>query len=413
MAMDMCTVLVVDDEEIVRFVFSKTLAEKGFSVIEAKDGSDALALLASGGVDAVLLDLKMPGMDGIETMKRMKELDPDIPVIMVTAFGDIATAVEAIKLGAYDFVEKPPQISRIMVTLERAIEKSVLERRVKKLGKSVEEAKALRVVCEKLKEMDRLKMVFLSSFSHELKTPLTSIVGYARLSDKKLGKVLAAAGKDYGQSSRELELAKMNVGIIVTEAERLTGLINNILDLTEMESGRTQWRMEQHSLDSIVGEAAAPAAEKCRKKGIKFVMDAEEGLPEVLGDRARLLHVMDNLFSNAVKFTEKGAVTVTLRLMPDSAAGGPSGGTFIGVSVADTGQGITGKDMESIFEVFCQTGDGLTDKPGGIGLGLPMCRQIIERHGGRLWAESEYGTGSVFTFTLPVEGGKGKWANNR
>ncbi len=407
MVRDMCTVLVVDDEEIVRFVFSETLVEKGFSVIAAQDGGEALARLASGGIDAVLLDLKMPGMDGIETMKLMKELDPDVPVIMVTAFGDISTAVEAIKLGAYDFVEKPPQISRIMVTLERAIEKSVLERRVKKLGKSVEETEALRAVCEKLKEMDRLKTVFLSSFSHELKTPLTSIVGYARLVDKKLGKVLAA-GKDCGQSARELDLAKKNAGIIITEAERLTGLINNILDITEMESGSTQWRKERFSLASIIGEAAVRVADICLKKGIKFIMDTEEGLPEVLGDRVRLLHVMDNLFSNAVKFTDKGAVTVTLRLVPDSAVGDASGGTFIEVRVSDTGQGITATDMESIFEVFRQTGDGLTDKPRGIGLGLPLCRQIVERHGGRIWAESEYGKGSVFTFTLPLEGGKDK-----
>jgi signal transduction histidine kinase len=408
MVKDISRVLVVDDEEIVRFVFRETLTEKGFFVIEAKDGGEALARFASGGIDAVLLDLKMPGMDGIETMKRLKELDPDVPVIMVTAFGDIATAVEAIKMGAYDFVEKPPQISRIMVTLERAIEKSLLERRVKKLGKSVEETETLRAVCEKLKEMDRLKTVFLSSFSHELKTPLTSIVGYARLVDKKLGKVLAAAGRDDGQSARELDLAKKNAGIIITEAEKLTGLINNILDITEMESGSTQWRRERLSLALHIGEAAVPVAEICRKKGLKFIMDVEEGLPEVMGDRSRLLRVMNNLFSNAVKFTEKGAVTVTARLVSCPAVSGESGGTSIMVSVGDTGQGITGKDMESIFEIFCQTGDGLTDKPGGIGLGLPLCRQIIERHGGRIWAESEYGNGSVFTFTLPVEGGKDK-----
>jgi len=393
MARDMRTVLVVDDEEIVRFVLRQTLVEKGYSVIEAKDGGDALARLSSGGIDSVLLDLKMPGMDGIETMKRMKEFDPDVPVIMVTAFGDIATAVEAIKLGAYDFVEKPPQISRILVTLERAIEKSILEKRVKKLGKSVEETEALRAVCEKLKEMDRLKTVFLSSFSHELKTPLTSIVGYARLVDKKLGKVLSASGKDYGQSARELDMAKENTRIIITEAERLTALINNILDITEMESGVTHWQRERLSLASVIGEAAVPVAEICRKKGLKFIMDTDEGLPEVLGDRARLLQVMGNLFSNAVKFTDKGSVTVTSRLMPDPEAGDASDCKFIGVSVTDTGQGITVKDMESIFEVFCQTGDGLTDKPGGIGLGLPLCRQIVERHGGRIWAESEYGAG--------------------
>ncbi len=126
-------ILIVDDEEIVRFALSEKLKENGFSVIEAYDGRSAVDIFGREAVDAVLLDLRMPGMDGIETMQGLKKLAPDIPIIMITAHGDIPTAVQAIKLGAYDFIEKPPQISKLIVTLQRAIERLELQKRVKRL----------------------------------------------------------------------------------------------------------------------------------------------------------------------------------------------------------------------------------------------------------------------------------------
>ncbi len=134
----MRTVLTVDDEEIVRFTLSEKLKEHGFSVKEACNGRDAVAICTSESIDAVLLDLNMPEMDGIETLQELKRQGSNVPVIIVTAYGDISTAVKAIKLGAYDFIEKPPQVSKLLVTLERAIEKGELEKKVKKLDTTLE-----------------------------------------------------------------------------------------------------------------------------------------------------------------------------------------------------------------------------------------------------------------------------------
>ncbi|MBF0505546.1 MAG: sigma-54-dependent Fis family transcriptional regulator [Nitrospirae bacterium] len=134
----MKTVLTVDDEAIVRFALSEKLKERGYSVKEACNGRDAVAICTSETIDAVLLDLNMPEMGGIETLHELKKLGIDVPVIIVTAYGDIPTAVKAIKLGAYDFIEKPPQVSKLFVTLERAMEKAELEKRVKNLDTTLE-----------------------------------------------------------------------------------------------------------------------------------------------------------------------------------------------------------------------------------------------------------------------------------
>ena len=157
----MSKVLVVDDEEIVRYALTEKLKENGFSVSEAYDGRNAIEMFREKEFDAVLLDLRMPEMDGIETLNELKKHYEDVPVIIVTAYGDIPTAVEAIKIGAYDFIEKPPQISKLIVTLRRAIEKSELMRKVKRLDTAYENSlecllgrsRAIRDVIEQIQKV--------------------------------------------------------------------------------------------------------------------------------------------------------------------------------------------------------------------------------------------------------------------
>ena len=154
-------ILIVDDEEIVRFALSEKLRENDFSVIEAFDGRNAVDVFGREVVDAVLLDLRMPDMNGIETMQELKKIDPDVPIIIVTAYGDIPTAVQAIKLGAYDFIEKPPQISKLIVTLQRAVEKLELQRMVQRLDTTFDtslellmgKSKVIKKVIEQIKQV--------------------------------------------------------------------------------------------------------------------------------------------------------------------------------------------------------------------------------------------------------------------
>lgn len=386
-------ILIVDDDEMVRCVLTEKLSESGFSVTAACDGQSAVELFCARSFNAVLLDLKMPGMDGIQTLKELRKHDPDIPVIMVTAFGDIATAVGAIKLGAYDFVEKPPQINRIMVTLRRAIEKATLENEVRVLGKSVEESAALKQAYEKLKELGQVKTAFLSSVSHELRTPLTSIIGYAEISRKKLAKLIPELGEGDPAIAKKIGQVEENLGVIVSESERLAGLIERILDLTAMEAGTAEWRWEPLSLKEVIENSAAEFAPVFSEKGLEFAVEIQDDLPLIKGDRFRFQQVINQMLSNAAAFTDQGRVTCSAKRVRQE----------ILVSIADTGRGILASRHGVIFEKFSQIGDPLTDKPKGVGLGLSTCRLIVEYHGGKISVESEPGKGSVFTIVLPVE----------
>ncbi len=385
-------VLVVDDDEMVRCVLNEKLSGIGYEVTDACDGQSALELFRGTVFDAVLLDLKMPGMDGITTLREMRRHDPDVPVIMVTAFGDVATAVEAIKLGAYDFTEKPPQLSRIMMTLKRAIEKAALEREVRNLAKTAEESAALKAACEKLKELDKMKTAFLSSISHELRTPLTSIIGYAEIARQKYCKLLSSITPNDQNMSQVLGQIDASLDILVSEGHCLADLIDNVLELTALEAGTADMCSDDICLESVIHGVAAEFTEQFTSRGLDFSWEIEADLPSVVGDSRRLSRVMRHLFSNAVKFTEQGRVSCSAR---------KAQGRLL-VSVSDTGKGIPGALHRAIFDKFSQIGETLTDKPKGTGLGLPICRLIVERHGGNIWVESEPGKGSTFTFSLPA-----------
>ena len=178
-----------------------------------------------------------------------------------------------------------------------------------------------------------------------------------------------------------------NLGIIIEEGERLTALINDTLDLAKIEAGRMEWRREPVDVGEVIARATAATASLLDGSGPAMAVEVPDGLPPVTGDRDRLIQVVINLISNAVKFTPTGTITCSAGLTADD------GRSLLIVSVADTGMGIAPEDQARVFEQFSQAGDTLTDKPRGTGLGLPICREIVEHHGGRLWVESEVGRG--------------------
>jgi signal transduction histidine kinase len=169
-------------------------------------------------------------------------------------------------------------------------------------------------------------------------------------------------------------------------------MINDVLDLERIESGRFEWHMGPTSLADVLARAADATAGLFDGRPVDLVLEVEPGLPDIVGDDDRLIQVVINLVSNAVKFTPAGTVTVIAR--PED------GGVVIGVS--DTGIGIAAEDQETVWETFRQVGDTLTDKPRGTGLGLPISRQIVEHHGGRMWLDSSPGRGSTFWAWLPA-----------
>jgi PAS domain S-box-containing protein len=242
-------------------------------------------------------------------------------------------------------------------------------------------------------EANEVKSAFLAGVSHELRTPLTSILGFAKLISKRLNeRIFPKVQAEDRRTERAMRQVTENVKIIVAEGERLTALINEVLDLAKIEAGKVEWREEHLALPELIERAAAATLALFTQKGLLLKKDVSDDLPEIVGDGDRLIQVLINLFSNAIKFTDEGSVTCRVRRI--------DGG--LEISVIDTGIGIAEADLPTVFEQFKQVGDTLTDKPQGTGLGLPISKEIVEHHGGRIWVESELGRGSTFTFTLPA-----------
>ena len=255
-----------------------------------------------------------------------------------------------------------------------------LERTISDLENSTEE---LREANRKLKELDKLKSDFIAVASHELRTPVTSIKAYVEL-------LLAKPNLTPEKKNRILN-------IIDAESDRLARLINDLLDLSMIESGIIAWRFTDVSLDDVIRDSLAGIMPLAENKAMRMESSIEPGLPPLRGDRDRLVQVVTNLLTNAVKFTPpNGLVHVSAR----REAGPPP---RITVSVTDTGTGIPEEDLKIIFDKFQRSGDHLTSAVEGTGLGLAIAREIVEFHGGTIWAESSRGKGSTFSFTLPLD----------
>jgi PAS domain S-box-containing protein len=243
------------------------------------------------------------------------------------------------------------------------------------------------------KEVDKMKTDFISTVSHELRTPLTSVLGFAKIIKKKLDDtVFPLVQTDDKKIQRTVRQVGDNLEIILAEGERLTTLINDVLDIAKMEAGKIDWKMEPLQLSEVLDHSLLATSALFDHKGLKAIQDVQPNLPDVIGDRDRLIQVVINLLSNAVKFTDRGAITCAIHHV----------GNAIKVSIADQGIGIAAEDLPKVFEKFKQVGDTLTDKPKGTGLGLPICKQIVEHHGGQIWAESQLGVGTTFSFTIPI-----------
>ncbi|MEW5774525.1 MAG: ATP-binding protein [Thermodesulfobacteriota bacterium] len=243
------------------------------------------------------------------------------------------------------------------------------------------------------KEIDSIKTDFITTVSHELRTPLTSVLGFAKLIRRKLGQDVFPRLPDGREDTQKaVRQVNTNLHIISTEGQRLKYLIDDVLDISKMESGRVEWHMTPFSLAEAAADAAASTGPLYRKKRLEFANSIPEDLPAILGDRDRVIQVLVNLISNAVKFTPSGAIRLSAGTDEDRVV----------VRVEDTGVGIAPEYQDRIFEKFRQAGDTLTDKPKGTGLGLAICKQIVEHHGGRIWVRSAPGAGSTFFFTLPA-----------
>jgi Na+/proline symporter/signal transduction histidine kinase len=277
--------------------------------------------------------------------------------------------------------EEPLGMEEVMTIIDEASHVLAYSHELEGKQQELEAATAsLQAANERLKELDRLKDDFITTVTHELRTPLTSIRAFSEIL----------------YDNQDIEGAERHrfLGLVIKESERLTRLINQVLDLAKLESGLAEWHTAELDLRDIVADAVNATSQLFKGHGVTLETQFAPHASMVRADRDRLMQVMLNLLSNAVKFCPAGTGRVEVRLYQEAHG--------VRVDVKDNGVGIHRDHQGVIFEKFRQVGDTLTQKPAGTGLGLAICRQIIEHFGGRLWVESEPQRGSVFSFALPL-----------
>jgi DNA-binding response OmpR family regulator/nitrogen-specific signal transduction histidine kinase len=547
-------ILVVDDEPTVVDVFNEFLAAQGYEVTVVSNGEDAVRMIPSLRPDIILTDINLPGLSGLEVMRHARAHDPEVAVIVVTGYASAATAIDALRQGAYDYVTKPFDLDEVHQIVERGIanrrlkainrqlveelreKNAILERHELELRERVQlatrqmttlyevgkeisanleleprlslvasrsaeqigapaavvylrqpeleeftpaavhgfewsvrevnagnvipldgvlapaaydqqtvrlspppnsdsiavpglpgvrcrtllalplvsEGKTIGVlaVCDKVedfspedesfltlfasqaaiailnsqlfehtKSLDKLKSDFVAVVSHEIRTPLTSVKGAVEL----LGD--PAYFKNTEQQQKLLAIAHAN-------SDRLLVLINDILDFSKLESSSLPMNLERQQLEPVVQEAAHSMRTQLEERGIQLSVELPSELPDLHIDAGRVTQVITNLLSNAIKFSPQGgAIHISAALWEGA----------VRVSVRDHGEGIAPQNLPKLFRKFSQIDPSATRRAGGAGLGLVICKGIVEQHGGRIWVESAPGEGSIFHFTLPLE----------
>ena len=311
---------------------------------------------------------------------RALQADADLVHFSETLLAGTIGAASARAMVASVVDEEPIGMDEVMNILNEASQVIAYSHKLEQKSIELEAAtRELRAANDRLQELDRLKDDFISTVTHELRTPLTSIRAFSEILHDN-------PDLDGAERSRFLS-------IVIRETERLTRLINQVLDLAKIESGRAEWHTTEIDLKEVVEESIAATSQLYRERDIALDARLPERVPAIMADRDRLIQVMINLLSNASKFCDRDAGRVQVVLTHEHDG--------LRVEVIDNGIGISRENQELIFEKFRQVGDTLTDKPQGTGLGLPICREIIHHFGGRLWVASEPGKGASFAFTLP------------
>lgn len=376
-------ILIVDDEKEIRGFLSKALSRLGgFQVELAESGEDALQKMEKDPFDLVLTDLKMPKMDGLQLISEIAKSKPETLTIMMTGHGTIDSALTAMKRGASDYLMKPLNLDELIVRIRKVLEEKQRFVRLRDFADQLEKAN------QELRRIDSMKSEFVSVASHELRTPLAAIKNAVQLVLK------GTAGNINENQSKFLSMAERNIN-------RLTNILNDLLNLSRIESGRIEMKFENIGLKGIIELTASSLKPHADGKSIKIDMEINEPLPPIYADPEKMEQILTNLIGNAIKFTpEGGRILIAAQFLPHD---GKSGyGDRVTVSVKDTGIGIPSDHLDAIFEKFHQVESSLQRSVSGTGLGLAITKGLVEAHQGKIWVESVLGKGSTFTFSLPI-----------
>ena len=367
------TILIVDDETGMREGCRRALVPAGYRVDTTASTSSAMDLVQDDGYDLYLLDVMLPDGSGLDLIEPILDRDPDAICIIITGYGSIEMAVEAVRRGAYSFLSKPFTSEQLLVAVAQGLER----RRLKAVEQEAEELARTK---EELERLDEVKSRLMLKVAHELRAPVAAVQSYINL-------ILAGY---VPQDEMQPTLGRVQIRL-----QELLDLIADLLELARLKEPGKMSRVEVKPQDmaAILREVCELLGEQAQEKGQNLQVEIED-TATMMANRDHLRQICTNLVSNAIKYTpEGGSVTVTLKLGDDCLI----------AEIADTGIGIAEGDMPHIFDEFYRTEQAKATGEIGTGLGLAIVKQLIDGYGGEIRVDSKPGQGSCFTFVLPLQ----------
>lgn len=419
------SIMIVDDNPSNLRVLYNILKDSNYTVHPASSGEIALRFLSSDIPDLIMLDVRMPGMDGYEVCKIIKadERTMNIPIVFISGLDELKDKVKGFEVGGIDYITKPFHseevlahikshltiglLQRQLIDANKMLEERVVERtrelsqtnvklseEIKERKQAVEELNKykdqledivkertaeLAIAKERAESADHMKSAFLAAMSHELRTPLNSIIGFVGIILQEI------AGPITEEQRKQLEMVRGSAKYLLT-------LINDIIDISKIEAGELTVKFNDFDMVELINEVAAEIEHIVMKKKLDFVVDVSPEVDGIKSDRKRVKQVLINLLDNAIKFTEKGSITLTSVIENG----------YVVTSIIDSGVGIKEEDQEKIFEAFLQLDTRLARTAEGTGLGLSICKRLVKLMGGNIQVDSDLGKGSTFTFRIPL-----------
>ncbi len=373
-------ILIVDDEPWNIQVLEKYLASENYEILKAANAAEGLAILERTGAELVLLDVMMPDKDGFEFCREIRRhpVLSTLPVILVTALQETVDKVLGLEAGANDFLSKPVDKVELMARVRAHLRIQALRQTV------VEQKGQIQQSLKKLQELSELQNRITLMISHDLRSPLTVM---------KMG----LENLEHKTRALQDETQKKMIGRLQGHVDYLASLVDNILSLGELESGSHSLRLNLGGLNPVVGEVVEQQRPLAEAKQLSLLLQLDAGLPELFFDTQKIIQLVINLVSNAVKYTPAGRVTVSTVYKSEA--------NEVEVRVQDTGPGIKAEDRAKLFGKFTRFDNAYEQKIKGSGLGLAVCHEIVKQHRGRLFVESEEGRGACFVAALPVRTG--------
>ena len=353
------SILVVDDERVVLNSCRAILSEQEYHVETASSGEEGLRLAERRAFDVALIDLKMPGMPGMDLLSKLAEVRPKTIRIVITGFATVETAIKAMKQGAFEYICKPFTPDELEAVVGKALENRDLR--------------------EAAEQAQREKERFILTIYHQLKSPVGVIKGY-------VNNLLKGVITDETEKRNVLERC-------LKRSEALLQSLEDLLSLSQLKSRKIQPKRELVKLEDLVRCAAEGWNVRAQEKGIQLRLHVDVQLPPIVADREQIEHLFANLLDNALRYNKENG-SVELKATVNRAD--------VRIDLSDTGIGIAEADIAKIFDEFYRCQNEQTRSMPGTGLGLSIVKEIVEAHGGRIEVRSEIGKGTTFTVWLPL-----------